>query len=127
MNENEIGKLVVKAALKIYRKLGPGLVLPVYEEIMFHEICQLGLNVKQQLSVPIAYNGKVFKKAFTIGLLVEDKVIVELKSEETLNVIHKKQLLTYLKLTKCKLGFLMNFNIPPGNGGIIRMINGIIK
>ena len=127
INENEIGRLIVSTALKMNKKLGPGLVVSIYETILFHELKKFGLNVKQQLPIPLTYNGLVFKKGFTIGLLVEDKVIVELKSLDEINDIHKKQLLTYLRLTRCKLGFLMNFNNLIIKGGIIRIINGVIE
>jgi GxxExxY protein len=127
MNENEIGKIIVDAAVAVHKEFGPGLLEIVYEVILGYEIERHGLSIKRQVSIPIEYHGIKFDEGFRVDILVEDKVIIELKSVETLNKAHKKQVLTYLKLTGCKLGYLLNFGEALMKDGISRIINGEMK
>ncbi|OHT45982.1 GxxExxY protein [Flavobacterium tructae] len=110
MNENEISYLIRGAIFKVYNKLGPGLFESVYESALFYELEKLDLKVQKEIEVKITYDEMILDPAFRIDLLVEDKVIIELKSVEDLAPIHHKQLNTYLRLTNKKLGLLVNFN-----------------
>ncbi|MCZ6525200.1 MAG: GxxExxY protein [Gammaproteobacteria bacterium] len=110
MTENQIGKWIVDVAVQIHREMGPGLLERVYESILAHELRQRGLQVERQLPIAIEYQGLKFDEGFRADLIVENKVIVELKCVEKLNNAHKKQLLTYLRLTGMKLGYLLNFS-----------------
>lgn len=125
MDENEIGKIVVDAAIAIHRDLGPGLLEHVYEVVLASELEKRGLKVARQVSIPIEYDGTRFDEGFRADLVVEDKVILELKSVEKVNNAHKKQLLTYLKLTGLKLGYLLNFSENMMRNGITRTVNGL--
>ncbi len=110
MTENEISYLVRGAIFKVYNNLGPGLFESVYESALFYELEKLELKVKKQVEVIINYEEIILDAAFRLDLLVEDKVIIELKSVEELAPIHYKQIATYLRLTNIKLGLLVNFN-----------------
>jgi GxxExxY protein len=110
MTENEISYLIRGAIFKVYNNLGPGLFESVYESALFYELTKLNLKVQKQVEITIPYQEIILHPAFRIDLLVEDKVIIELKSVEDLAPIHHKQLITYLKLTNKKLGLLVNFN-----------------
>ena len=110
MTENEISYKIRGAIFKVYNKLGPGLFESVYESALYYELTKLDLNVQRQLAVTIPYDEIILDVAFRIDLLVEGKVIVELKSVEDLSPIHYKQIATYLRLTNKKLGLLVNFN-----------------
>ena len=110
MNENEISYLIRGAIFKVYNNLGPGLFESVYESALFYELTKTELQVQKQVEIIIPYEEIIFVPAFRIDLLVEDKVIIELKSVEDLAPIHYKQLSTYLRLTNKKLGLLVNFN-----------------
>jgi GxxExxY protein len=123
MTENEIGKIVVDTALKVHRELGPGLLETVYETILAYELEKQGLHVERQVPVAIDYRGIKFDEAFRADMIIEDKVILELKSVESVNNAHKKQLLTYLRLTGIKLGFLLNFGEGLMKNGITRTVN----
>jgi GxxExxY protein len=125
MTENEIGKVVVDSAIAVHRRLGPGLLESVYEVILAYELRQRGLRVDRQVPVPIEYQGMKFDEAFRADIVVEDKVVVELKSVEQVNGAHKKQLQTYLRLTGYKLGFLLNFAEELMRKGITRAVNGL--
>ena len=127
MNENEIASIVVDAAISVHRELGPGLLESAYEVILFHTLQQRGLAIKKQVPVPIKYQNFLFNEGFRADLIVEDKVILELKSIETIHFVHKKQLLTYLKLTNKKLGLLLNFGEALMKDGIVRIVNGLPK
>ena len=124
VTENEIGAVVVDCAVNLHKELGPGLLESVYEVILARLLENRGLKAERQVSVPIKYKGELFDQGFRADLIVEGKVIIELKSVSTLNNSHKKQLLTYLKLTNLKLGFLLNFGEELMKNGIIRVING---
>jgi GxxExxY protein len=123
MDENEIAKKIVDAAMTVHRRLGPGLLETVYEKTLAYELAKLGLDVKVQEPVPIRYDGMVFDNAFKADLIVEDKVVVELKSVETAQPVHKKQLLTYLRLADKRLGLLINFGSALLKDGISRIVN----
>ena len=125
MSENEISRIIVDVAYKIHIKLGPGLLESVYEAIMCHELIKRGLKVERQKPIPVIWDEMVLDIGFRSDLIVEDKVIVELKSVETLSKVHSKQILTYLKITNMKLGLLINFNEALIRDGIYRIVNGL--
>lgn len=125
MNENieKLAHLIVHEAYQIHNDIGVGLFESVYEAILMHRLEKHGLQVKSQQILPIEYDELRFEKAFIIDLLVEDQIIIELKSVERIAPIHKKQLLTYLRLSGCKLGFLINFGESYFKKAITRMVN----
>lgn len=123
MTENQIGKEIVDAGVKIHRALGPGLLESVYEIVLAHELTNRGLRVQRQVPVPIVYEGIHFDEAFRADLIVNGLVIVEIKSVENLNNAHRKQVLTYLRLTDLKLGFLLNFSEALMKDGLERIVN----
>lgn len=125
MNENEIGRIVVDISLAIHRELGPGLLESVYEAVLAQALSQRGLTASRQVAVPIRYPGLRFSEAFRADIIVNDKVILEIKSVESLRNVHKKQLLTYLRLTGIKLGFVLNFGEALMKDGIVRIVNGL--
>ena len=106
MTENEISKIIVNACYQIHTTLGPGLLESVYEEILFYELTKIGLNVERQKVLPVTWKGKKMNIGFRADLIIENKVIIELKSVELIAPVHPKQLLTYLKITELKLGLL---------------------
>ena len=123
MTENEISYLIRGAIFKIFRKLGTGLFENVYQHILKYELEKLGLNVKMEVPLPVIYDTHKFDIGFRIDLLVNDKVIVEIKSVEKLAEVHHKQTITYLKLTGLKLGILVNFNSDNIANDIFRKVN----
>jgi len=123
MTENEIAKEVVDAAYQIHTRLGPGLFETVYEVILAHELKQRRLRVTRQQPISIKYDSITFDEGFRADLIVENKVIVELKSVETVSRVHKKQLLTYLRLADKRLGLLINFGAELIKDGISRVVN----
>ena len=125
MTENQISYQVRGAIFDVYNELGPGLLESVYEEAMVFELKKRGLSIQRQLEVPILYKGEILSTNLRLDLLVEDSVIVELKSVSELQDVHYKQLLTYLKLTKMKLGILVNFNTDDIQYDIKRIVNGL--
>ncbi|MNJ88968.1 hypothetical protein D3C87_65290 [compost metagenome] len=125
MNENEISYYIRKAIYEVYNETGPGLLESTYEVAWKHELESDGLNVKSQVVLPIRYKGVVLSASYRIDLLVEDKVIIELKSVEELNKVHHKQVITYLKLSDLKLGILVNFNTNDLNRSIVRKVNNL--
>ncbi len=125
MNENEIAKIIVDAAFQIHKRLGPGLLETVYEVVLAHDLKRRGLKVKRQVPVAIIYDDIKFDEGFRADLIVEEKVIVELKSVEKVSPVHKKQLLTYLKLADKRLGLLINFGSELIRDGISRVVNGL--
>src|SRR5687767_3828056 len=124
MTENEIAKQVVDAAFKLHNAIGPGLLESVYEVLLAHELTRRDIKVVRQLPVPVIYEGIRFEHGYQLDLLVDDKVIVEVKSIEQVGAIHKKQLLTYLRLADKRLGLLINFNVELIKNGISRVVNG---
>jgi GxxExxY protein len=125
MKENAIGTICIEAAIELHRDLGPGLLESVYEIVLAHELSQRGLSVKRQVPISISYRGMIFEEAFRADLLVEGKVIVELKSVEQISKAHRKQIQTYLRLTGLKLGYLFNFGAALMKEGIVRAVNGL--
>ncbi len=125
MHENDIAKIIVDAAFKVHKELGPGLFESVYETVMAHEIEGRGLAVERQKAIPINYDGMQFDEGFRADLVVANKVIVELTSVETVAPVHKKQLLTYLKLADKRLGLLINFGTNLIKDGIVRVVNSL--
>ena len=126
MTENEIGRIVVDCAVRLHKELGPGLLETVYEVILANELRLRGLRVDRQVPVPITFHGQEFEEGFRADIVLEDKVILELKSVEKATKAHKKQVLTYLKLTGMKLGYLLNFGEALMKDGIARILNGTV-
>jgi GxxExxY protein len=126
MKENEIGSIIVDSAVELHRNLGPGLLETVYEVTLARALERRGLAVQRQVAVPIEYDGETFSEGFRADLIVGDLVTVELKSIERVGPARKKQLLTYLRLTGLKLGYLLNFGVALMRDGITRTINGSI-
>jgi GxxExxY protein len=127
MTENEIAKVIVDAAFKIHKQIGPGLLESAYEALMVHELTKRGLRVVTQQPVEMTYEGVRIEVAFKADLIVEDKVIVELKSLEKVAPVHARQLLTYLRLTNMRLGLLINFGAAQIKNGIVRVVNGLVE
>ena len=126
MTENDISKIVLDVAFEIHKKLGPGLLESVYEAIMeFELIHNHGLKVLRQRGIPVIWKGMKLDLGFRSDLIVEDKVIVELKSVETIPLVYPKQVLTHLRLTNLKLGLLINFNVALLKDGIKRVVNNL--
>ncbi|MBB6235442.1 GxxExxY protein [Pedobacter sp. AK013] len=124
MNEEQIAKAIVNAAYRVHIELGPGLLESAYETCLIYELENAGLQVKSQLKLPVIYRGIKLNCNYRIDILVEQKVIVEIKAVSFLNEIHLAQTITYLKLADCKLGLLINSNVAKIKDGIKRVING---
>jgi len=125
MYENEISERIIGSAIEVHKILGPGLLESAYEECLFYEIFQTGFRVEKQKPLPLIYKEVKLEIGYRIDLLVENKVLVEIKSVEALNDIHTAQVLTYLKLSGCKLGLLINFNVLRVKDGIRRLVNNL--
>ncbi|NOX64409.1 MAG: GxxExxY protein [Chlorobi bacterium] len=125
MTENEISNKVIGVAIELHKKLGPGLLESVYENALAYDLRELGLKVGQQVSMPFEYKKVKLDVGYRLDLLVEDKVIIEIKSIELLAPVHYAQLLTYLKLSNLKLGLLINFNTKLLKDGIHRLVNNL--
>lgn len=125
MKENEISYIIRGAIFKVYNSLGPGLLESAYEAALAYELKKQGLNVKQQVALPIIYEDVKLNTGYRIDLLVENKVIIEIKSVEQLHNVNHKQLLTYLRLSNKKLGILVNFNADEIDKSIFRKVNGL--
>ena len=123
MTENEISKIVFDLSISIHRKYGPGLFESVYEEIICYELNKSGIQFTRQQGIPLIHEEIKMEIGFRADIIIENKVIVEIKSIEALADIHFKQVLTYLKLTDIKLGLLINFNVPLLKDGIHRIVN----
>ena len=126
MGENEIGRIVVDQCVKLHKDLGPGLLESVYQRALAHRFASLGLDILSEKPIPVIMDGVELGEAFKADLIINDKVLIELKSQESLLPVHKKQVLTYLRLSKIKLGFLINFGEPLMKQGITRLINGTL-
>lgn len=124
MQENDLAKKVYEAGLKVHRTLGPGLLESAYEACLYHELIKRGLSVERQIALPLIYEEIKLDAGYRIDLQVEHKLIIEVKSVEGLNDLHMAQILTYLRLSGCKLGLLMNFNTVLLKDGVKRVING---
>ncbi|HEX5603967.1 MAG TPA: GxxExxY protein [Pyrinomonadaceae bacterium] len=127
MTENEIATAILDAAFKIHRILGPGLLESVYQATLDFELQKRGLRVVQQVGLPVFYEEIKLELGFRVDLLVADKVIIEIKSVEALAPVHRKQLLTYLRLMDLRLGLLLNFNVELMKNGIQRVVNGLTQ
>ena len=125
MTENEIAKIVVDAAYKIHKHFGPGLHESVYEICLAHELKKRGLVVERQVIVSVQYDSITFDEAFRADILIEGTVILEIKAVEEIRRIHKKQLLTYLRLTDMRLGIVINFDSEYIRDGLARVVNGL--
>jgi GxxExxY protein len=125
LHENAISKVIVDAAFKIHSKLGPGLLESVYETILAYELRKRGFRVERQVPVPITWEDIQFEEGYRLDLMIEDKVLVEVKSVEAVVPVHKKQLLTYLRLMDKRLGLVINFNEELIRNGISRVVNGL--
>jgi GxxExxY protein len=125
MNENELSKIIVDSCFVIHKKLGPGLFESVYEEILFYELTKAGLNVNRQQAIPVMWNEIKMDIGFRSDLVINSKVLIEIKSVERIAPVHRKQVLTYLRLTDIKLGLLINFNEALLKDGIQRIVNNL--
>lgn len=125
MTENELAKVIVNTCYNIHVELGPGLLESVYEEILYYELTSQGFRVERQKPIPVFWKELKMDIGFRADLIVENKVVVELKSVELIAPVHPKKLLTYLRLTKLKLGLLVNFNVALIKDGITRIVNGL--
>jgi GxxExxY protein len=123
--ENDLASIIVDCCYHIHVNLGPGLLESVYEEILYSELTEIGLKVERQKQLPVVWKSKTLDLGFRTDLIVENKVIIEIKSVIEIHPVHPKQLLTYLKLTGLKLGLLINFNSPLIKTGITRIVNGL--
>jgi GxxExxY protein len=125
MTENEISELVIGCAIEVHKILGPGLLESAYEECMYYELGSRGLWVEKQKPLPLIYKEIKLDAGYRVDLMIENKVIVEIKSVDAINDIHFAQVLTYLKLSGCKLGLLLNFNVLRVKDGIKRLVNNL--
>ena len=126
MTENEISKIVFDCALKVHKTLGPGLLESAHGECLFYELSKTGLFIEKQKALPLIYEEVNLEVGYRIDIIVENKFIIEIKSVDALNDVHMAQILTYLKLSNCKLGFLINFNVVLLKDGLKRVINGTL-
>ena len=127
MHENEIGTIIVDSAIAVHRELGPGLLESVYEIVWAYELTSRGLHVQRQVPIPIRYQDLQFDEGFRADLLVEDKVVLELKSVEKVSPAHRKQIQTYLRLSDRRLGYLLNFGEALMKDGITRAVNRLTE
>jgi GxxExxY protein len=125
MTENEIGNAIITCAMKVHSAVGPGLLESAYELCLAHELTNQGLKVRNQVPVPIRYEELTIENGYRVDLLVDDRVVVELKAIEAVLPVHRGQLLSYLRLGGFKLGYLLNFNVAHMPDGITRMVNGL--
>ena len=125
MTENEISRIVVNCALKVHRQLGPGLLESAYQECLMYELKNQGLVVEKEKPMPLVYDTVKLDIGYRMDLLINNKLIIEIKSVESLNDVHLAQILTYLKLSECKLGLLINFNVALIKNGIKRVVNNL--
>jgi GxxExxY protein len=127
VTENEIAKHIVDAAFRIHTTLGPGLLESVYQAVMAQELTRRGLHAERQLALPVVWENVHLEAGFRVDLIVENKVIVEIKSVEAIAPVHRKQLLTYLRLANKRLGILINFDVDLIKDGIARVVNGLAE
>lgn len=124
MTENEIAKKVIGIAIGVHTELGPGLLESAYKECLYYKLIEYGIKVSKEIGMPLIFEGVKLDCGYRIDLLVENKVVIELKSVEALNDVHLAQTLTYMKLGDYKLGLLINFNVSLLKNGLKRVING---
>ncbi len=125
MNENDLSRVAFDAALKVHKKLGPGLLESAYEECMYYELSNSGVYVEKQKPLPLIYEDVKLEIGYRVDLILENTLILEIKSVEALNDVHLAQVLTYLKLSGCKLGLLINFNVSLIKNGVRRVVNNL--
>lgn len=125
MNENEIGQIVIGSAMAVHSALGPGLLEGAYELCLAHELTKRGMSVDRQVGIPIRYDDLRIENGYRIDVLVNGRVVVELKWLETILPVHRGQVLSYLRLGGFKLGYLLNFNVAHMRDGITRLVNGL--
>jgi GxxExxY protein len=125
LTENEIGDVIIAAAMKVHSVAGPGLLESAYETCLAYELEKRYLPVRRQASIPIRYEGLTIDNGYRVDIVVGDRVVVELKAVETILPVHKAQLLSYLRLGGFKLGYLLNFHVAHLRDGIVRMVNGL--
>lgn len=125
MTENELSKVVFNCSLKVHQTLGPGLLESAYEECLYYEVKKTGLEIQKQKPLPLIYEEVKLDIGYRLDIIIENKLILEIKAVDALNEIHFAQLLTYLKLTGCKLGLLINFNVTLIKNGIRRIANNL--
>lgn len=125
MSENDLSRIVFHSALKVHQTLWPGLLESAYEECLFYELRKLGLLVEKQKALPLIYEEVKLDVGYRLDILVENKLILEIKAVDCLNEVHFAQILTYLKLTNCKLGLLINFNVALLKHGVKRIANNL--
>ncbi len=123
MEENELSSMVIGCAIKVHKSLGPGLLESAYETCLNHELRKTGLKVEKQKPLPLIYEGQRLEIGYRVDFLIEDRLVVEIKAVELLHSVHLAQVITYLKLSDCKLGLLINFNVTLVKDGIKRVIN----
>ena len=121
-HEQELTEQIIGAAIEVHRTLGPGLLESVYQACLAHELTERGIAFVQEKAIPVVYKDHQVDCGFRLDFLVADKVVVELKAQDSLQPVHEAQLLTYLKLTGCKVGLLINFNAPLLKDGIVRRV-----
>jgi GxxExxY protein len=126
MTENELARMVFDLGLKVHKTLGPGLLESVYEECLVRELIENNIEVERQKEIPIIYNDKLLSTGFRVDIMIEKKLIIELKATKEISDLHMAQLLTYLKLSNCKLGLVINFNSVLFKNGVRRIINGYL-
>ena len=119
MNENQLSQIIIGSAIKVHKNLGPGLLESAYEETLYYELKKEGFFIEKQKLMPLIYVG------YRLDLMIEGKIIIEIKSVDALNEVHLAQILTYLKLSGCKLGLLINFNVKYLKDGIKRVVNNL--
>jgi len=125
MNENSIAAIIVDTSVRIHAELGPGLLENAYESVLAFELGKQGLSVERQVPIPLVWRGMMIEDSFRADIIINKKVIIEVKSIEKVNPVHKKQVLTYLRLTGMKLGLLLNFGEVLMKNGIFRVVNGL--
>lgn len=127
MTENEISRIVIESALKVHRALGPGLLESAYLECLTYELGKTQLHIENQKSLPLIYLDVKLNAGFRVDIMIENKFIVEVKAVESISDLHLAQIITYLKLADCKLGLLINFNVPLLKQGLRRIANNFIE
>jgi GxxExxY protein len=125
VTENEIGDTIIASALKVHTALGPGLLESAYETCLLYELQKQRLPVQRQVLIPVRYEDFTIDNGYRVDLLVGDRVVVELKALEAILPVHRAQLLSYLRLGRFKLGYLLNFNVARMRDGIVRLVNGL--
>jgi GxxExxY protein len=124
MTENDIGTTIIGAAIKVHSVVGPGLLESAYEACLLYQLEKLRLGIRKQVTIPIRYEDLSIDNGYRVDLLVEDRVVVELKAVESILPVHRAQLLSYLRLGGFRLGYLLNFHVAHMRDGVVRLING---